>query len=156
MNGPLYTDDNTPHIPNPHTIAENKAGNDIVPAPSVPNRRILLLEDDPFFGSFLQEFLLKKGFHVQLLNDGEAGLCTLSQKDFDIVICDIILPGLPGIDLYLSVRDTKPALCERFIFITGSYNQEGITEFIESIKGRLLYKPFHIAELMQRISEVNR
>src|SRR5512146_2775337 len=78
--------------------------------------RILLIEDDETFRGFLQTILEDDGHEVQTAGDGISGLSLLRRENFDLVISDLKMPGLNGLELFRETRnDPAPP---RFIFVT--------------------------------------
>ncbi len=78
--------------------------------------RILLVEDDESFRGFLQTILEDDGHEVHTAGDGNAGLRLLRRESFDLVISDLKMPGLSGLELFRATRnDPAPP---RFIFVT--------------------------------------
>jgi DNA-binding NarL/FixJ family response regulator len=85
---------------------------------------------------------------------GAEGLKKLMASDFDVIVCDMVMPGFPGDMFYLAVSRTKPYLLKRFIFMTGFQGDRKIDEFIRRIRGVVLWKPFQFHEMMERIDAV--
>ena len=69
--------------------------------------RILLVDDDRELGAMLAEFLAPDHFDVTACLSGEDGLQALRDKEFDLLILDIMLPGVNGIDVLKQVRQTS-------------------------------------------------
>jgi len=115
-------------------------------------QRLLVLEDDPNFQALLREYLESVPFEVVAVNNGVEGLKAVMAQKFDAIICDMLMPTLPGDMFYRAVERTKPELCRRFIFITGFKGNPKIDDFIRSIKGTILQKPFHMGDLRETIS----
>jgi CheY-like chemotaxis protein len=117
------------------------------------SRRILMLEDEVQFASLLKELLTEADFEVVIANDGVQGLKKVMAADFDVILCDMMMPSLAGDMFYMAVERTKPHLCKRFIFMTGHRRNPRVESFIRDIRGRLLWKPFPFEELMEAIRD---
>ncbi len=77
-------------------------------------------------------------------------------EDFDLVLCDLVMPTFPGDKFYLAVDRVKPALCRRFLFMTGHRAEPRYETFIQEIGGLMLWKPFGAHELLAAIQSVLR
>jgi len=77
-------------------------------------------------------------------------------EDFDLVLCDMVMPTFPGDKFYLAVERVKPALCRRFLFMTGHRAETQYETFIQEIGGLMLWKPFWPHELLAAMQSVLR
>jgi two-component SAPR family response regulator len=68
-----------------------------------------------------------------------------------VVVCDIVMPRMRGDMFYYAVQRVKPALCERFIFITALGEYSRTQEFLNQVSGMVLLKPFHLDDLLEAI-----
>lgn len=117
-------------------------------------RTILMLEDDDAFSEIFGAYLFSEGFNVVRVPSGAEGLKKILAMEFDVILCDMVMPGFPGDMFYLAVSRTKPHLLKRFIFMTGYQGDKKIDEFIRRIRGVVLWKPFQFHEMMERIDVV--
>ena len=117
-------------------------------------KSILLLEDDSQFAELLTIELEANNFRVTCVKNGVEGLKKIMGEDFDVILCDMMMPNLPGDMFYLAVKRTKPHLCKRFIFMTGHKGEKKIDEFIRSVHGIMLWKPFQFHDLLEAIKIV--
>lgn len=115
------------------------------------SKTILLVEDDAQFSQILKEYLESYDFSVTIACDGVQGMKRVMEKDFDIVICDLLMPNLPGDMFYIGVERVKPHLAKRFIFITGHQNNPKISEFVKKVRALTLFKPFEMHVLLETI-----
>ena len=122
--------------------------------PRLSVKKLLLLEDDRFFGEFLREYFDGQGYAVTLVPNGADGVREILQSDFDVIICDMLMPKLPGNMFYLAVQRTKPHLCKRFLFITGHAADPKIGDFIKEVNGVMLAKPFRVEDLSRALKSV--
>ncbi len=124
------------------------------PADSIPHeiRSILLLDDDQDFADTLKGLLEARNFLVTTVGDGLEGLKEIMSFEFDIVICDLLMPNMPGDMFYLAVERVKPQLANRFIFITGHTGNPAVDKFLENSEGIALTKPILIEDLIKAIS----
>jgi two-component system cell cycle response regulator CpdR len=114
--------------------------------------RILLAEDDDNMRSFLARALERAGHPVSAVGDGDAALALASDSDFDLLLADVVMPGIDGIELARRVSVLLPEL--RIMFITGfaavALNQPGFARR----QPRVLAKPFHLRQLVDEVDKV--
>jgi CheY-like chemotaxis protein len=120
----------------------------------VGQRTILLLDDESQVATVLKDFLESRSFHVTTAKDGVEGLKKIMASDFDVILCDLMMPNLPGDMFYLAVERTKPQLCKKFIFMTGYQSDPKWQAFIKKVKGVVLAKPFEFRLLLETITRV--
>ena len=114
-------------------------------------KTILLVEDDAQFSQILKEYLESFDYSVTVACDGVQGMKRIMEKDFDLIICDLLMPNLPGDMFYIGVERVKPQLAKRFIFITGHQNNPKIAEFVKKVRALTLFKPFEMHVLIETI-----
>lgn len=139
---------------NPQTPVDSptSAGPRLTPVSTKPARRILVLEDDPSFREIVQCYFEEQGFAVVSVQNGVEGVHEILAGDFDAILCDMQMPTLPGDMFYRAVERMRPHLCERFIFMTGYRGNAKVNEFIASVDGMVLIKPFHMDDLQEMLA----
>ena len=115
-------------------------------------KKVLLLEDDPAFGEIMTDFLRESGFEVEAVVNGVEGVHKVLASDFEVILCDMMMPTLPGDMFFRAVERMRPHLCDRFVFMTGHRNNQKVNEFIESVNGTILTKPFHVDDLLEMVA----
>jgi two-component system cell cycle sensor histidine kinase/response regulator CckA len=113
--------------------------------------RVLVVEDDSDFCSVLKDYLESVPFETTAVSNGLQALQEVLVRDFDAIICDMMMPCLAGDLFYLAVERTKPQLCRRFVFITGHSRNPKVDYFIKEIGGTMLAKPFHMSALRDAV-----
>jgi DNA-binding response OmpR family regulator len=116
--------------------------------------KVLLVEDDDQFEQMLKDFLESHSFDVVAVRNGAEGVREVMSSDFSVIVCDMMMPKLPGDMFYRAVQSAKPHLCDRFVFITGHRGDAKINEFLKKIDGTMLPKPFHVDDLIETINFV--
>jgi DNA-binding response OmpR family regulator len=124
------------------------------PAKTGPLKHILMLDDETALTDELAPFFEYNGYKLVAVTNGVDGLKQIMARDFSAIICDMMMPSLPGDMFYRAVERTKPHLCKRFIFITGFKGNREIEEFIRRVSGIMLWKPFQTFELLDAIKMV--
>jgi two-component system, cell cycle sensor histidine kinase and response regulator CckA len=122
----------------------------------VTNRaRILIIDDEPLLGQTLR-FAFQDKHDVEVASSGREALERLANDaDFDLVLCDLMMPDVSGEHVYRAVSERAPALLPRFVFMTGGAFTERAQEFLAHFAGRQLEKPFNIDEVEALLSEVS-
>ena len=119
-------------------------------------RTVLIVEDDPIMATMLKDFLEARSFHVTHVLGGAEGVQKVLAKDFDAILCDMVMPGFPGDMFYRAVERARPHLCKRFIFMTGHAGDTRIDTFIRNVRGLMLWKPFELHQVLEAIEGVIR
>lgn len=119
--------------------------------PMIESKSILLLEDDVELTEALTAILEMQNYYVKVVHRGVDGLREIAALDFDVIICDMVMPGLPGDMFYLAVQKLKPHLCSRFLFITGHKGNPSVSSFLSKVNQPVLYKPLTLDSLLDEI-----
>ena len=121
-----------------------------------PRRRghVLAIDDDPRVGKVLARMLTQEHGALVLTSAREAlEHITLGER-FDLILCDIVMPEMTGMDFYDHVRSIAPELAERFVFITGGGDMPRIEAFLSQPSMRWMDKPFPpLAEFRRVVQE---
>ncbi len=116
-----------------------------------PAVRILLIEDDAGIVSALQRVLTDEGHCVATEARGDTGLRCAQKDNFDVVITDLKMPGLSGLDLVRQLHTAKPLL--PIILVTAHGTTETAIEATKAGAYDYLLKPFEMAELLQLVTK---
>jgi len=120
----------------------------------IQTRRILVVEDDKMLRKMIERFLAVNYYRVVAVSNGIDGLRAVLKEDFDFIICDMVMPKMSGDMFYLSLKKIKPRLCSRLIFITGHAGDPKIDDFIKSVNGIVLLKPFEMEDMLEAVTLV--
>lgn len=106
---------------------------------------ILIVEDDIDIGNLLEEALIKEKYLVSRAYSGTEALLLTSQKRFDLIILDLMLPGISGENLLTKIKSTKTIIMSAKADIDNKVNLllEGASDYIT--------KPFYLKEVIARI-----
>ena len=116
--------------------------------------KILIVEDEPKTGDYLRQGLSEAGFVVDLAQDGADGLHLALQGEYDLVILDVMLPGLDGWQVLQSLRHR--GLQMPVLFLTARDQLEDRVKGLELGADDYLVKPFSFAELLARVRTILR
>jgi PAS domain S-box-containing protein len=120
-----------------------------MPASQTPRARVLVIDDEPVIGNTLRE-LLAPLHEVVAVTSAREALDTLATDAFDVIFCDLMMPGMSGIDLFERLRAERRAMAERIVFMTGGAFTPRAAEFLASVPNRRMEKPFSLG-LVERI-----
>ncbi|MFN8457903.1 MAG: GAF domain-containing protein [Anaerolineae bacterium] len=115
---------------------------------------ILAIDDELPLLNLISRVLGRKGHKVDTAPDGEAAWYKLNHHNYDLVISDILMPGIFGPELYQRAIQTYPQLRDRFIFITGNTVDLETKLFLEKSGLTWLPKPFLPGDLEKVVNEV--
>ncbi len=116
------------------------------------NRRILIIEDDDEMRSLLKDFFEEEGFEVDSVKNGSDAFRILVREFFDLVITDIRMPGLTGLDILPGIKKLQPEVS--IIVITAFGSEEVHRRAIERGASAYIEKPLHFYELNALIQEI--
>jgi len=116
--------------------------------------KILLVEDDPRVCSFINKGLTEENFEVSIAFDGETGLNMIKTVNFDLVILDIMLPNINGIEVCKQIRSNNNKT--PILFLTALGSAENVVLGLSSGADDYLIKPFKFIELVARIRTLLR
>ena len=111
--------------------------------------RVLVVEDEPALAQAVSEALGDAGFKVDRASDGEEGLTRLTEANYDLIVCDLKMPRIDGMQFYRAMAAATPALARRVIFVTGDVAGTDAERFLEETGCRWLSKPFRLGDLLR-------
>jgi CheY-like chemotaxis protein len=111
---------------------------------------ILVVDDDEMVGYAVRRGL-EHAYVVDVVLSGEAALERIGRLEYDLVLSDLWMPQMSGMELYARVRERKPPLAERFIFMTGSAADPRAQAFLSSIPNPCLFKPCGLSDLRDAV-----
>jgi DNA-binding response OmpR family regulator len=123
-----------------------------VSAPGVPNRHILLVEDDRDLAAFMREVLVGDGFEVTLAGNGNAGLEALERWPYALVVLDLMLPEMDGIEFRLRQRQHSSQWNTPALVVSAHSNVEKLAGSVGA-EGYLA-KPFTGEDLTAAVHQV--
>lgn len=106
------------------------------------NSKILVIDDDETITDIFGEFFTEKGFLVQTASNGNDALNIFQSFQPDIIISDIMMPGMDGLTLQEKFRDLKPE--QKIILITGDKSKESAKNLMDAMDIPMLFKPVNI------------
>jgi CheY-like chemotaxis protein len=107
---------------------------------------ILVIDDEPIVRSILGRVLERHT--VTFAGGGGEGIAALDVSDYDVVLCDLMMPDVSGKAVYEWAAQNRPALLDRWVFVTGGAVGVELEIFLERVPSPKLSKPFELSELM--------
>ena len=118
----------------------------------LPARRILLAEDDDSMRGFLERALAKAGYEVIAFANGKEAHERLKEEPFTLLLTDIVMPQMDGIELARRASELDPQI--KIMFITGFAAVTLNTDNKAVKEARVLSKPFHLKDLVREIDRL--
>jgi len=116
-------------------------------------KKILVIDDEELIIRTLEKLLEKEGFAVYLAKNGVDALAMVEEETFDLIIADIRMPGINGVDTVDSILKRKDFEGTPVIFITGYADNQIRRRAAELKPLAYIYKPFDIPELVNKVRE---
>jgi DNA-binding response OmpR family regulator len=116
--------------------------------------KILIVEDEPKVAEFLDKGLKEAGYETRVAHDGPEGLKSAMLESYDLLILDIILPSMSGLDLCKKIRKTNPDVPVLFLSALGT-TQDKLSGF-GSGGDDYIVKPFEFDELLARVKALGK
>jgi heavy metal response regulator len=116
--------------------------------------RLLVVEDDPNMGRFIQKGLQEERYAVDVATDGEEGLFLASANAYDLIILDIMLPKLDGLEVCRRLRDERKPT--PILLLTARESVEDRVAGLDLGADDYLTKPFAFSELLARVRALLR
>jgi CheY-like chemotaxis protein len=117
---------------------------------------LLVIDDEEPIRRGLRRYFERRGWAVDEAADGNEAIVKLGRREamvlYDVVLCDLKMPGVSGQELYQRLAAETPALARRFILSTGDATAHDVSDFLASVPVPVLEKPFELATL-ERLAE---
>ncbi len=117
-------------------------------------RRILLVDDEEPILDLMIDILSGLGHRIDTASNGEEAWRKVRDHDYDVVLTDVRMPQMNGIDLYRNLLEIKPEMENRIIFSTGDLMDNETASFLAEINARTILKPFAVDKVVAVVEEV--
>ena len=111
----------------------------------------LLIDDDTDVQRSLQKVLERAGFQVVTVDNGLAALSELRVRQFAVLVCDVRMPFMNGMELFKELKEQYPDAAHRVVFITAWATDPEIKDFLEESDRPWLRKPFDLGALLATV-----
>lgn len=112
------------------------------------SKKILVIDDEEIIRKFLKIHLVKNGFEVKEAADGEQAIEQLKKENFDLLICDIIMPKKNGLEVLQEVRSNPKTRDIPLIFLTAKNQDSDVFKGYELGATYYITKPFTKSQLL--------
>lgn len=118
--------------------------------------RILVIDDSPDIRYILDEILTHSGYLVDCADDGKIGIMRVGENNYDLIITDLVMPNMDGIEVITEIKKRRPDAS--IIAISGSTTMgtKGAATFLaqEMHVNRVIAKPFNVLEVLATVKEL--
>jgi signal transduction histidine kinase/CheY-like chemotaxis protein len=122
--------------------------------PGTARPSVLVVEDEPTVARLIADVLEDEGMFVEVLMNSRAALDRAARERYDLVICDMKMPGLDGQNFYKALVRAGNSLRGRFLFVTGDVVASQTQKFLERYHLPHVAKPFRVEELTEKVKQV--
>jgi two-component system NtrC family sensor kinase len=116
-------------------------------------KRILVVDDEKYILEFFVEVFQGMPMHVDTADNGRTAMHKMKESDYDLIVTDFRMPQMSGKQLFSWVKETRPQLTNRIVFVTGDTISVESRTFFENNHTRFLAKPFKIEEVKAVIQQ---
>ena len=146
----VLSDSGAPAEAEEGSVSKLRAGPSVKPARS---GRVLVVDDEVAVGRTIQR-LLGDRHEVAVVTSGREAIALLEGgDDFDVILCDMSMPDVTGMDLYSRISERRPEVAVRFVFMTGGSFHPRTREFLESCSNARIDKPFDLNALRALVKD---
>lgn len=112
--------------------------------------RILIVEDEFNLADVIRKSLEKEKYVIDISGDGEEALYNIRSNIYDLVILDVMLPGMDGFEILKKMREEE--IASKVIMLTAKSTLDDKLEGLQNGANDYITKPFHIEELVARVN----
>jgi CheY-like chemotaxis protein len=124
------------------------------PTARLDSAAVLVVEDETALASAMVETLADAGYLVDRAGNGEEAIACLNGGHYDLIISDLKMPRMDGVQLFASLRESYPEMTSRILFVTGDVIGTDAERFLAESGCRWLAKPFRLNELLRIARDV--
>lgn len=117
--------------------------------------RVAFVDDEPGILRCYQR-LFEKEYEVFVASNGLDAMKLLDAEPVHLVVCDLMMPGMTGMELFGRITSARPELASRFLFVSGSPNARGVREFLSRTTAPVVEKPWLDSDLRRSVSAMLR
>jgi len=116
----------------------------------MPRKRILVVDNERAVAELVEVVLQGDGYEVETVHSGRAALERLAQTTYDLIVCDLHMPEVDGMDVYRAVQE-RLAAPPAMLFLSGFHDSAKYLPFVREAGVAVLAKPFELTGLRQTV-----
>jgi PAS domain S-box-containing protein len=116
--------------------------------------KVLVVDDEPSIRHFLSRMLTEEGHEVETIDNASDALEKLKSNTYGLVLLDIKMPGMSGIELYQHIQGMDQSLADKVLFVTGDVIGRGVKDFLSKTEAPYVTKPLDNKKLMKEINQI--
>jgi YD repeat-containing protein len=124
------------------------------PPPAPRRARVLVVGDDPLLIGWLVDALAADGHEVDAAHDGHGALRRLERSAYDLILSDLRMPRMDGVELYRRLERDRPEVARQVVFLSGPSGTAEYEGFLSELPDRSLTKPVQLVDLQRRVRQI--
>jgi CheY-like chemotaxis protein len=117
-------------------------------------QRVLVIDDDDDLRALVVRVVKQAGYAVDAVADGQAGLERLSQRAYDLIVCDLRMPTMDGVTFYRELQRAYPELARRVVLMTAHGTLDEYRDFVRGVHAPILNKPFSLEQFRATLARM--
>jgi len=117
------------------------------------SQRVLVVDDEIEIASALAEILSLDGFRVDVAESGPAALDCIAGAEYDLIVTDLRMPLMDGLDFYRKLEDEYPHLCDRVVVMSGDTLRAAASQFLKRTGLPMIEKPFEPSDVLRIVAD---
>ncbi|WP_417581948.1 response regulator [Nitrincola sp.] len=121
--------------------------------PKGPQKQVLIVDDDQFQRSVLRKLLMAEHFEIRFAENGLDGLEMMRRRQFDLILLDLMMPGMSGLDVMKYLRRHPGTVSAPVVIISGEHEKEVVVECLKLGASGYVVKPYTRKTLLEKIDK---
>ena len=124
-----------------------------VTPPRTSRKQVLVVDDEPMIGQVLER-ILRDDHDVTVATTGQEALIALASKQFELILCDVMMPGMNADELHRRIAAEHPELERRIVFMSGGTLGSEIEDMLHGLPNPRLAKPFRVEDVLELVNRM--
>lgn len=118
------------------------------------NKKVMIVEDEPSIFNLIETLLRAKGYDVQVAPDGNKALQSMPDFKPDLVLLDIMIPGVDGLEVCKIVKEHPETKSTKVVMLTSSKSEEAMDQAMSAGADWYIAKPFKIDAVIDKVKQL--